>query len=241
MAVRFVLYYWPIPFRAQAARYIMTAGGLRWEEPEVDEVEALYGSEIADQPWPFIGPPLLYDREADLWLSQSAAICSYLGEIAGLMPESAAARAQTHKVLGDCTDVLQALTRDCGAQMWSDDDWSAFADARLTSWLTVFEDLGRRHGLTAEQGTLLGAPRPGVADFACAALWVTIGDKLPALEPMLSRHAPNIMALSNRLAATPELVGLRRAQTERWGDLWCAGEIETSLRSALINWRSRFP
>lgn len=236
MSARFVLYYWPIPFRAQFARYIMAHAGVAWEEPDFEAVMALYQREIAHQPEPFMGPPVLHDREADLWLSQMPAICSYLGEVLGLMPGTPALDAQTRKVLGDCTDVLHALTLNCGAAMWTDESWAEFAEMRLPRWLQNFEELGRRNGLTADGGTILGTPEPGVADLACAALWTTIFDKLPELEGLVDRHAPAVAGLSRRISAEPAIAALRADQSARWGDLWCEGEIEASVRSVLKNW-----
>ncbi len=236
MAARFTLYYWPIPFRAQVARYILAHAGAEWDEPDRDALMALYQADVADQPVPFMGPPVLHDRDGDVWISQMPAICSYLGEVLGLMPGTPAADAMTRKVLGDCTDVLHGLTRNCGMAMWTDAAWSDFVGTRLPRWLQIFEALGQRHGLGATSGTLLGTAAPGVADLACAALWRTIADKLPALRAAVAAHAPNVLALSDRIAETPAIAALCRDQEARWGDVWCEGEIEVSLRNVLDNW-----
>ena len=74
MAPRFTLYYWPIPFRGQFARYILAYAGEPWDEPDRDAVFSVYESEIADQPLPFMGPPLPHDREGDIWISQLPSI-----------------------------------------------------------------------------------------------------------------------------------------------------------------------
>ena len=237
MPTRFTLYYWPIPFRAQFIRYILAYAGEAWDEPNRDAVMAIYQSEIADQPLPFMGPPLLHDRKEDVWVSQSAAISSYLGEIYGLMPGTPSQDALTRKVLGDCVDVLHALTRHCGAVMWTDETWTHFAEHRLPRWLNIFEELGARHQLKNRSGTLLGTPEPSVADLACAALWVTICDTLPDLQDTISEHAPNVLSLSQRIASTPTINAMRVDQKNRWGDVWCEGQIEESLRTVLANWR----
>lgn len=237
MSARFTLYYWPIPFRAQVLRYILTHVGAAWDEPDRDALLAVYQAPIAAQPAPFMGPPLLHDRKADLWVSQAPAIASYLGEVFGLMPGAPAEDALTRKVVSDGIDVLHALTQHCGAVMWTDESWAAFAAERLPRWLQIFEALGARHGLMADSGTLLGAAEPGVADLACAALWVTICDKLPELEDLVAEHAPHVLALSRRVARTPAIAALRADQDARWGDVWCDGRIEASLRTALANWR----
>ena len=236
MPVRFVLYYWPIPFRAQFIRYILAYAGEAWDEPDRDAVMELYQSSVSNQPVPFMGPPVLYDRDKDVWLSQTPAISSYVGEVLGLMPGTPTKDALTRKVLGDCIDVLQALTRDCGALMWTDDSWTLFAEHRLPRWLQIFEALGARNGLKADAGTLLGTPEPGVADLACAALWMTICDSLPDLSGLIAEHAPTVLSLSQRLASTDAINTMRIDQQARWGDVWCEGEIEESLRSVLATW-----
>ena len=238
MPARFTLYYWPIPFRAQFARYVLAYRGEAWDEVDVEALLDLKEAPVQDQPLPFMAPPLLYDAGADLWLSQAPAITGYLGEIFDLMPGTPEKDALTHKVLGDCIDVLQELTRNCGAAMWDEDSWAEFAATRLPRWLEIFETVGARHGLQADHGTLLGTPDPGVADLSCAALWVTICDTLPELAPLIAGHAPNVLALSQRLGATPDISALRDDQKQRWGNLWCTGQIEASLRTVLAN-RSR--
>ena len=40
-------------------------------------------------------------------------------------------------------------------------------------WLAYQEEIGRRHGLTADTGFLLGGDRPGIADIVTATLWST--------------------------------------------------------------------
>jgi len=237
MTARFTLYYWPIPFRAQFARYLLAYHGAAWDEPDTDALLALYQASVKDQPMPFMAPPLLHDAEADLWLSQAPAITGYLGTLFGLMPGTPEKDALAHKVQSDCIDVLQELTLNSGAAMWDEESWADFAEHRLPRWLEIFETLGARHGLAAERGTLLGTAAPGVADLACAALWVTICDKLPELEELIRQHAPNVLALSHRIGALPPIAALRADQTERWGDLWCEGQIEDSLRTTLANWQ----
>ena len=193
MPARFVLYYWPIPCRAQSIRYILAYAGEAWDEPDLDEVTALYQSPVLEQPVPFMGPPILHDRQDGVWLSQAPAIAGYVGEAVDLMPGTATNDALTQKVLSDCIDVLHALTQNCGALMWTKETWSSFAEHRLPRWLQIFEELGARNALKADSGTLLGTPKPGVADLACASLWVTIWDLLPQLRQMIGEHAPNCL------------------------------------------------
>lgn len=233
MPPRFSLYYWPIPFRGQFPRYIMAYAGVAWDAPPPEAVRKMYRAKIDDQPVPFMGLPVLHDRETDTWLSQMPAICGYLGQALGLLPSPAAQAARSLKILGDCADVLEGLTRHCGAQMWTDEAWHRYAEDRLARWLHIFESTARQNGIRADAGTILGTDSPGVADLACAALWITIWDKLPALRPILEGNAPRVMALSHRIGETAAIAELRRQQQAQWGDAWCGGEIERSLRSVL--------
>ena len=239
MSCRFTLYYWPIPFRAQFARYLLAYRGEKWDEPGMDALIDLYQAPVKEQPMPFMAAPFFHDAEAELWLSQAPAITSYLGGHLGLMPGTPEKDALTLKVICDCIDVLQELTLNCGAAMWDDDSWAEFAGNRFVRWLEIFEAVGARHGLQADDGTLLGTSEPGVADLVCAALWVTICDKLPELEGLIAEHAPNTLALSNRIGALPQIASLRADQKKNWGNLWCEGEIEKSLRTVLANWQHR--
>lgn len=176
---RFALYYWPIPYRAQVTRFLLAYTGADWEESDSSVLVSFYRSDASKQPVPFIGPPVLHDREADLWLSQHQAIVSYVGEVLEMMPGTATQDALTRKVVSDCVDVLDALTRNGGMMMWTHEAWNDFAAARLPRWMSVFEDLGRRNVLGSTSETLLGTQQPGVADLACSALWVSITDNLP--------------------------------------------------------------
>ncbi|PRY24203.1 glutathione S-transferase [Aliiruegeria haliotis] len=229
----YTLYYWNIPFRGHFPRFVLAHVGAQWEEPGMDALVRLKDLPPAEQPLPFVGPPLLHDRSADLWLSQMAAILLYLGEKHGLVPESSAGRAMTVKVLGDCTDVLQELTCSCGAMMWTRPAWDTFVSARLPRWMQMFEALGRANGLTDRAGHMLGTEVPGIADLATSALWHTMTDKLPPLAPLLREHAPAVAALSHRIAETPAISAMRAEHDANAMALYCAGQIEESLLGML--------
>jgi glutathione S-transferase len=57
--------------------------------------------------------------------------------------------------------------------------------------------------------------------------------KLPSLRPLLDATAPAIAGLSDRIAALPEQVDLRARSDAAYGDDWCSGQIEASLRAVL--------
>lgn len=228
----YTLYYWPLPFRGQFVRSVLAHVHAAWDEPGVGAISRLMRSAPPDQPVPHMGPPVLTDHAADLSLAQMPAILTYLGRKHGLTPEDPFREALTAKIVADANDVLYEMTRHNGAQMWTQDAWDAYRP-RLDRWMQIFEETGRRHGLTAATGDLLGTGTTGLADLATHALWGTMTAKLPSLRPMLDATAPAIAGLCDRIAALPEQEQLIRRSDRAYGDEWCSGEIEASLRAVL--------
>lgn len=228
------LYYWPAPFRGQFVRAVLTFAGQDWTEAGADEISALMGRPVADMPVPFMGPPVLVDGAADVAIAQMPAIILYLGETLDLLPETPAGRAMTMKVVHDANDVIDELTLDGGRQMWTRDRWADF-EPRLRKWMSFWEETGRRHGLTEASGFLLGGEAPGVADVVTATLWTTMADRFPALDTILQDAAPMTAALSRRVAALPPLAALAAQAKADYGETWCGGQIEASLRKVLAD------
>ena len=226
------LYYWPAPFRGEFVRAVLTHAGAAWDEADPEAIVELMRTAPADQPVPFVGPPVLHDHEADIWLAQMPAILAYLGDKHGLIPDDLGRAALTHKVVADASDVLYEMTRSHGAQLWDRAAWDAYRP-RLARWMAVFEAQGRAHGLSADSGTLLGTDEPGLADLTAAVLWGVMTAKLPQLRPLLDGEAPVLAGLVDRIAARPEQAALRRQSDARFGDIWCGGDIEASLRAVL--------
>lgn len=225
-------YYWPLPFRGQFIRALLAHAGKSWDEHGVEEIEALMQRDPTDQPIAFMGPPVLIERATGLALSQMPATALYLGESLGLIADDPARRALTAKVVNDANDVLDEVTLDGGRQMWTRERWEAFIP-RLVHWMRIGEAIGRRHGLTADRGTLLGTPEPGVADIVTSTLWCTMGERFPAIDALLDENAPQLAGLTRRVAATPALAALRERSRQLYGDAYCGGEIEKSLRQVL--------
>lgn len=226
------LYYWPAPFRGQFVRAVLAFAGQDWTEAGADEISELMGRPVADMPVPFRGPPVLVDGAADVAIAQMPAIILYLGETLDLLPASPAARAMTMKVVHDANDVIDELTLDGGRQMWTKERWAAF-EPRLRKWMSFWEETGRRHGLTETSGFLLGGEAPGVADVVTATLWTTMADRFPALDAILRDAAPKTAALSRRVADLPPLAALAQQAKADYGEAWCGGQIEASLRKVL--------
>jgi glutathione S-transferase len=163
----------------------------------------------SDMPVPFMGPPVLVDERAGVAVSQMAAIVFYLGEALDLLPREPGPRALTLKVVADANDVIDELTLDGGRQMWTEKRWDEFVP-RLQKWMGLWEELGRRHGLGARSGHLLGGEAPGVADVVTATLWGTLVERFPIIGKMLEETAPNTAGLVQRVAALPAWRSCRR-------------------------------
>ena len=226
------LYYWSVPFRGQFVRAVLAQAGKSWTEAGDAAIAELMDCPSIDMPVPFMGPPLLIDRKAGVAIAQTPAIILYLGETLNLLPASPALRALTLKVVADANDVIDELTLDGGRLMWTEERWREFTP-RLAKWMSIWEETGARHGLTAEAGHLLGGEAPGVADVVTATLWRTIGERFEPLEALLEETAPKTAALSRRVAALPALADLADRSRKTYGEAYCGGQIEASLRKVM--------
>ncbi len=226
------LYYWPVPFRGQFVRAVLAFAGKTWTEGGAETIAALMGGPVEEMPVPFMGPPVLIDKSADFAIAQMPAIVLYLGEALRLMPGTPALRALTIKIVNDANDVIDDITQDGGREMWSAQTWDEF-QPRLRKWMSFWEETGRRHGLQADTGFLLGGDAPGIADVVTATLWATMADRFGAIGDLLKQAAPMTAALTARIAALPPLADLAAKARQDYGDAYCGGEIETSLRKVL--------
>jgi len=225
----FDLYYWPVPFRGQFIRAILACGGCSWDEHDFGEIEDMMGRSVEEQPIAFMGPPVLIDRDRNFALSQMPAIAMYLGERLQLLPSAASGRALTAKIINDANDVIDELTLNGGRQMWTPEKWNDFVP-RLQKWLRIFQDTGERNGLCADAGFMLGTEKPGVADIVTCILWTTMADRFAAIEAIISETAPVIRGLCNRMQAMPALRELNAQSLQHYGNSYCGGDIEKSLR-----------
>jgi len=226
----FDLYYWPLPFRGQFVRAILAYANRTWTERDAGENTALMMRKPADQPIAFMGPPLLIDNATGSAISQMVAISIYLDEKLAFIDASPTGRAMTAKVAGDANDVIDELTLHGGTSMWTPDTWQEFIP-RLRKWMRIFEDTGRRHGLTVESGFLLGTPEPGIADIITATLWSTMADRFSQIALLAEETVPTIWGLTRRMQSLPALEALARRSFTDFGDAYCGGDIEKSLRA----------
>lgn len=226
------LYYWSVPFRGQFVRALLAYAGKRWTEGGDDAISELMGGSTEDMPVPFMGPPLLVDRKADFAIAQMPAIILYLGETLDLMPATPALRALTMKIVNDANDVIDEITLDGGRDMWTEKRWKDFVP-RLKKWMSFWEETGSRHGLKADAGFLLGGEAPGVADIVTATLWATMADRFCEIRGILEDTAPMTAALTDRISDLPPLSKLAAKARQDYGDAYCGGQIEASLRKVL--------
>jgi glutathione S-transferase len=176
-----------------------------------------------------MGPPVLIDKKTSFALSQMPAIALYLGERFGLIPDNLQARAMTVKTVNDANDVIDELTLDGGREMWTKAKWDEFVP-RLQKWMAIWLATGEHHGLKEDAGFLLGTNEAGVADIVTGTLWMTMSERFPEIAALLDKTAPTIAALSRRMQAVPSLARLSKAAFVDFGDAYCGGEIEKSLR-----------
>lgn len=226
------LYYWPLPFRGQFVRAVLAYAAKTWTERDSAAIATLMSGPVGNMPVPFMGPPLLRDKKADFTIAEMPAIVLYLGETLALMPSTPALRAMTMKTVNDANDVIDELTLDGGRQMWTEKRWQEFVP-RLSKWMSIWEETGRRHGLKLDTGFLLGGKAPGIADVVTATLWTTMGDRFPAIQAILEQAAPMTAALSQRVSTLPPLAKLAAKARVDYGDAYCGGQIESSLHKVL--------
>lgn len=228
----YTLYYWSLPFRGQFVRAVLAFAEVAWTEADDTEISRLMKGQVSDMPVPFMGPPLLIDHRADFAIAQMPAIILYLGETLDLLPDAATMRALTLKVVNDANDVIDELILNGGRQLWTRARWTEFTP-RLRTWMSFWEETCDRHGLTATSGFLLGGNEPGMADVVTATLWATMTDRFPRIGSILRDAAPRTAALSRRVADMPPLADLMARTRADYGDTYCGGEVEKSLREVL--------
>jgi len=226
------LYYWSVPFRGQFVRAVLAYAGKTWTEGGDAAISKLMGGAVSDMPVPFMGPPMLIDKRAGLAIAQMPAIVLYLGETLDLIPATPALRALTMKIVNDANDVIDEITLNGGREMWTEERWRDFVP-RLKKWMSFWEETGARHGLEADSGLLLGGEAPGIADIVTATLWSTMTDRFDKIGAILEEAAPMTAALTRRVAGLPPLAKLAAKAKQDFGDAYCGGQIEASLRKVL--------
>lgn len=233
--MNYKLYYWPAPFRGNFIRCLLEEADETYEEASVNEISELYSLSVEDQPLPMMAPPFLQDVEQDVFLSQMPAIVMYLSGKLGLLPQDSYKSAVCNKLVLDSNDVLIEITNYNGSMMWEREAWREFRDNRLKRWLEIFEETGRTFGLNAESGYMLGGDQISTADIVTYALWGTMIRCLPELRADCREHAPYVLNLCQRIENRSNIKPLIENQEKIFGNLYCGGQIEKSIRSMLVS------
>ena len=225
-------YYWSVPFRGQFVRAVLAYAGKSWTEFGDDAIAALMSGPVSAMPVPFMGPPVLVDKQAGFALAEMPAIVLYLGETLNLLPATPALRALTIKTVNDANDVIDEMSLNGGRDMWTETRWQAFKP-RLIKWMSLWEETGKRHGLTRDSGFLLGGEAAGIADVVSATLWTTLTDRFWKVDAVLQEAAPLTAALSRRVSALPQLAKLAAKARRDYGNAYCGGKIGASMEAVL--------
>ena len=225
-------YYWSVPFRGQFVRAVLAYAGKSWTEFGDDAIAALMSGPVSAMPVPFMGPPVLVDKQAGFALAEMPAIVLYLGETLNLLPATPALRALTIKTVNDANDVIDEMSLNGGRDMWTETRWQAFRP-RLIKWMSLWEETGKRHGLTRDSGFLLGGEAAGIADVVSATLWTTLTDRFWKVDAVLQEAAPLTAALSRRVSALPQLAKLAAKARRDYGNAYCGGKIGASMEAVL--------
>lgn len=228
----YTLYYWSVPFRGQFVRAVLAYAGKTWSEGGDEAISKLMEGPVKNMPVPFMGPPMLIDKKANFAIAEMPAIVLYLGETLDLMPATPALRAMTMKLVNDANDVIDEITLEGGRQMWTPKRWHAFVP-RLRKWMSLWEETGRRQGLKLHSGFLLGGDAPRIADIVTATLWSTMSERFPKIETIFKKTAPMTAALARRISDLPPLAKLSAKAMQDYGEAYCGGQIEASLRKVL--------
>ena len=227
------LYYWSVPFRGNFIRLLLEDANAEYSEATSEEIVDWKSMSAEEQPLPAMAPPFLHDLNSDIFLAQMPAIVMYLSEKLEYLPKDVFKSAICLKLILDSNDVLAEITNQNGSVMWEYDKWKQFRKRRLKRWFEIFEQTGQRFGLNSDSGYMLGGNQISTADITTYALWGTMVRCLPQLSVDFDRHAPCVFALCQRIANRPNVQELLESQSQSYGDMYCGGQIEKSIRSML--------
>lgn len=226
---KYLLYYWDVPFRGIFPQLFLEVIRADYEWHDASEIYPEKSLKIHN---PGMAPPYLFDVKSEKYLAQMPAILMHLAREYDYLPKRTETLDLALKIILDCNDVLMEITNCFGLQMWNKKDWNEFRSDRLMKWMKIFEQTGLGHGLKSERGFLLGS-EISVADIATTALWGTIIYSFPQLKTDLEENAPHISRLCERIEGRPSIKDFLVKQREKFGQIYCGGEIEKSLRKMI--------
>ena len=160
MADPYELYYWPVlQGRGEFVRLVLEEAGApyvdvaRLPEDQGGGFKPLLAFMHGDRPGqPAYAPPILVHGE--VVLAQSAAICAYLGERHGLVPEDEAGRKQALQLqltIGDVSDEAHDTHHPVSGELYYEDQKAAaleasrqYLEVRLPKFFSYFERVLQR-------------------------------------------------------------------------------------------------
>ncbi len=223
---RFELCYWPLPFRGCFVSYLFAYRGVPLlERTTYEDIIELKNRQPSEQEIPFMGPPLLRDLASGSALSQMPAIVLHVSRELDFLPDDPFDQAMSMKILMDCNDLLMEICRYNGSLMWERAEWIQFRSQRLPFWMQIFEE-------TLNRG-YLGKDVTTFSDVGVFALFGNMIRCLPELEADLLEQAPGIHAHCRSIGSQPSLAKYVAAEEEKYGKLYCGGQIEESIRKML--------
>lgn len=231
--MNYKLYYWPIPFRGVFIRLLLEDANAEYIEATTDELIEIKSMGIKDQPFPSMAPPFLKDPQKDLFLAQMPTIVMYLAEQLNYLPSEPEKSAICLKLILDANDVLAEITNLNGSYMWEHEKWITFRQQRLKRWIEIYEQTALKTGLKEDNGFLFIRDKISVADITIFALFGTMTKCMPELKPDLKKHGPAIYNLCERIENRPQIKAFLGKQTQLYGNSYCGGQIEKSIRSML--------
>ncbi|MBS1303262.1 glutathione S-transferase N-terminal domain-containing protein [Loktanella sp. SALINAS62] len=220
----FTLYYWPVPFRGEFVRALLAQARATVDEPDIDAVSAAMQLDPRDQPVPHMAPPMLVDNTSGEAVAEMPAICLWLGERFDLLPRAPHPKALALKIVNDANDVLDEMTLDGGRSMWTPESWADYRP-RLRHWMAIWEATMEKNGFSENEAEF--------ARIVTATLWGTMTERLPELRSILDQEAPRVAKLTDATRSNGPLAVQAEESRRRFGDTWCGGDIEKSLRRAV--------
>ena len=181
------LTYFDMGGRAEPVRISFHAAGIDFEDKRISFPEFM---EMRENLRFKCLPTLEIDGKV---VTQSNAMCRYVGKMAGLYPEDALQALYCDEALGAMEDLLHAMTPTFGLE---GEELEAAREKLVDGWLTTFiKGLGE---LIERGGDYFADNRLTVADLKVAGLiqWLNAGqldhvptDLVERLAPALNRHA----------------------------------------------------
>ena len=212
----FRFYYWPtIQGRGEFPRLVLEDAGADYVDvARRDEAEG--GGEPAlmdllerrDVGTPLFAPPIL--QHGGLFVSQTAAICIYLGDVLGLSPRDESGRwraAHLQMTMADFVDEIHDTHHPIAGQMYYEEQKPEalrrgrhFSSERLPKFLTYFE---RVLEANADSGGWLVGSECSHADLSLFQIVEGLGYAFPSALRRTAAECPRTRALRDRVAERP--------------------------------------